>query len=111
MNLNNNRTKEFDFLTHKCFFTDDSVMSLAVAKALLDCDGDFVDLSKQAVIKMQSIGRPYHNCGYGGSFYNWMYSSNPTPYGRYGNGAAMRISARGFVGNSLEEVIEISRKD
>lgn len=108
--FNNNRTKEFDFLTHKCFFTDDSVMSLAVAKALLDCDGDFVDLSKQAVIKMQSIGRPYHNCGYGGSFYNWMYSSNPTPYGSYGNGAAMRISACGFVGNSLEEVIEISRK-
>ena len=106
----NNRNKNFEFLTHKCFFTDDSVMSLAIAKAVLNCNGDYSDLSTQAVTAMQNIGRPYKNCGYGGSFYNWMYSNDPKPYGSYGNGAAMRVSACGFVARSLEEAIELSRK-
>ena len=106
----NNRNKEFDFLTHKCFFTDDSVMSLAVAKAILNCNGNYDNLSAESVATMQSIGRPYPSCGYGGSFYNWMYSDSPKPYGSYGNGAAMRVSACGFVASSLEEAIELSRK-
>jgi len=106
----NNRNKEFDFLTHKCFFTDDSVMSLAVAKAILNCNGNYDNLSAEAVATMQSVGRPYPDCGYGGSFYNWMYSDSPKPYGSYGNGAAMRVSACGFVASSLEEAIELSRK-
>ena len=106
----NNRNKKFDFLTHKCFFTDDSVMSLAIAKAILNCNGNYDNLSAEAVATMQSIGRPYPDCGYGGSFYNWMYSDSPEPYGSYGNGAAMRVSACGFVARSLEEAIELSRK-
>ena len=106
----NNRNKKFDFLTHKCFFTDDSVMSLAVAKAILNCNGNYANLSAEAVATMQSVGRPYPGCGYGGSFYNWMYSDRPKPYGSYGNGAAMRVSACGFVARSLEEAIELSRK-
>lgn len=106
----NNRSKDFDFLTHKCFFTDDSVMSLAIAKAILDCNGNYADLSSQTVRAMQSIGRPYRDCGYGGSFYRWMYSDTPQPYGSYGNGAAMRVSACGFVARSMEEAIELSRK-
>ena len=106
----NNRNKKFDFLTHKCFFTDDSVMSLAVAKAILNCNGNYNNLSAEAIATMQSIGRPYPSCGYGGSFYNWMYSDSPKPYGSYGNGAAMRVSACGFVARSLEEAIELSRK-
>ena len=106
----NNRNKKFDFLTHKCFFTDDSVMSLAVAKAILNCNGNYDNLSAEAVATMQSVGRHYSDCGYGGSFYNWMYSDSPEPYGSYGNGAAMRVSACGFVARSLEEAIELSRK-
>ena len=105
----NNRNKDFDFLTHKCFFTDDSVMSLAIAKAILNCKGDYANLSAQAIATMQSVGRPYPNCGYGGSFYNWMYSSSPKPYGSYGNGAAMRVSACGFSARSLEEAIALSK--
>ena len=105
----NNRNKDFDFLTHKCFFTDDSVMSLAIAKAILNCKGDYANLSAQAIATMQSVGRPYPNCGYGGSFYNWMYSSSPKPYGSYGNGAAMRVSACGFSARSLEEAISLSK--
>lgn len=106
----NYRAKDFDFLNYKCFFTDDSVMSLAICKALLDCKNDFSDLSEKAIHTMQEVGRPYPHCGYGGNFYGWIYSDDPQPYNSFGNGAAMRVSACGFVGSSLEEVKLLSRK-
>lgn len=107
---NNIKTKEFDFFTYRCEFTDDSVMSLAVAKALLDCGGDYDNLGTFAVKAMQEIGRPYPNCGYGGMFRQWMYSDNPMPYNSFGNGAAMRISACGFVAKTTDEAKLLSRK-
>ena len=73
----NHRSKYFDLLTHKCFFTDDSVMSLAVCDALMKCQGGYSDLGEQAIRSMQSVGRPYPHCGYGGSFQRWMYSDIP----------------------------------
>lgn len=106
----NIKTKEFDFLTYKCSVTDDSIMSLAVAKAILQCNGEYSALSKNAVKCMQEIGRPYPFCGYGGMFREWMYSDDPKPYGSYGNGAAMRVSACGFAATSMNEAIELSRK-
>jgi len=105
---NNNRNKQFDFLTYKCSVTDDSIMSLAIAKALLESTSDYSDLSENAVKYMQDIGRHYPNCGYGGRFRDWIHSDNPKPYSSYGNGSAMRVSACGFVANSLEEVIQLS---
>ena len=105
----NHRSKDFDLLTHKCFFTDDSVMSLAVCDALLKCEPDYRNLSEQAVRSMQNIGRPYPHCGYGGSFCRWMYSENPQPYNSYGNGAAMRVSGCGYVGNTIDEVKQLSK--
>lgn len=107
---NNHRSKEFTLLDYKCFFTDDSVMTLAVAKALLDCNSDFSNLSEKTVECMQSIGRHYPNSGYGGSFYNWMFSNNPKPYNSFGNGSAMRVSACGWVANSIDEAILLSKK-
>ncbi|BAZ97518.1 restriction endonuclease subunit M [Dehalococcoides mccartyi] len=106
---NNNRSKQFDFLTYKCSVTDDSIMSLAIAKALLESKADYSDLSENAVKYMQGIGRHYPNCGYGGRFIEWIHSDNPKPYGSYGNGSAMRVSACGFVANSLEEAILLSK--
>lgn len=106
---NNNRSKQFDFLIYKCSVTDDSVMSLAIAKALLESKSDYSDLSENAVKYMQGIGRHYPNCGYGGRFIDWMHSDNPKPYGSYGNGAAMRVSACGFAANSLEEAKQLSK--
>lgn len=106
---NNIKTKEFDFLTYKCFATDDSIMSLAVAQAVIDCNGDCDKLCSTAIKCMQEIGRPYPNCGFGGMFYQWIYSENPKPYGSYGNGAAMRVSACGFAANSLDEAIVLSK--
>lgn len=107
---NNIKTKDFDFLTYKCFVTDDSIMSLGVAKAVCECNGDYSVLSEKAVKYMQEIGRPYPLCGYGGMFRQWMYSDDPKPYGSYGNGAAMRVSACGFAASSLEEAVDLSRK-
>jgi len=106
---NNNKSKDFEFLSHRCAFTDDTVMSLAVCDALLKCKSDYSDLGKQAVKSMQSVGRPYPHCGYGGMFYGWIYSDNPKPYGSFGNGSAMRVSGCGYVGSSIEEVIKLSR--
>lgn len=105
----NIKTKDFDFLTHKCHFTDDSVMSLAVAKAIMQCN-DFTNLGSDAVCCMQNLGRKYPNAGYGGHFHRWIYDSDPQPYNSWGNGSAMRVSACGFAANSLEEAIVLSRK-
>jgi type I restriction enzyme M protein len=107
---NNIKTKEFEFLTYRCEFTDDSVMSLAIAKALLDCDGDYDKLGDSTVKSMREIGRPYPGCGYGGMFRQWLYSDAPTPYNSYGNGAAMRVSACGFAARTLDEAAMLSRK-
>lgn len=107
---NNHRNKEFDLFTTECFPTDDSIMTLSVAKAILESKEDFSDLSEKTENFMQKIGRNYPDCGYGGNFFNWIFSDNPKPYNSYGNGAAMRVSAVGFVANSLEEAKSLSRK-
>lgn len=106
--FHNHRSKEFELFAKDCFFTDDTVMTLAVAKAVKEFDGDYDRLSKLAVKYMQEIGRPYPYCGYGGNFYHWMYTDDPKPYHSYGNGAAMRVSACGFAANTLEEAKKLS---
>lgn len=107
---NNIKSKDFEFLTYKCFPTDDSIMTLALAQAVLVSKPDHSDLSKNAVECMQSVGRNYPDCGYGGGFRKWMFSDDPKPYNSYGNGAAMRVSAAGFAANSIEDAKELSRK-
>ncbi len=107
---NNNKSKDFEFLTYKCFPTDDSIMTLALAQAILVSKPDHSDLGKNAVEYMQSVGRNYPDCGYGGGFRKWMFSDDPKPYNSYGNGAAMRVSAAGFAANSIEEAKDIAKK-
>lgn len=106
---NNIKTKEFTLFHADCEPTDDSIMTIAIAKAILACNEDYSFLDKQAVYWMQKIGRLYPNCGYGGSFYNWMFSDNPQPYNSFGNGAAMRVSACGFAAKTLEQAKQLSR--
>ena len=106
---NNHRDKDFELFTNGCFPTDDSIMSLAIARAIIVSKPDFSDLSDNAVKCMQSIGRNYPDCGYGGRFYGWMFSDDPRPYNSYGNGSAMRVSAAGFVARSLEEAKLLSK--
>ena len=118
--FNNHKSKDFDLFTEDCFFTDDTVMTLAVARAILDYQqGDyntiesaFVDENKfkESVIKwMQKLGRHYPCCGYGGKFIEWMYEDNPQPYNSFGNGSAMRVGSVGFYASSLPETIRLSR--
>ncbi len=106
---NNIKTKEFKFFTAKCFPTDDSIMTLSLAQAILVSKPDYSDLAENAVQCMQTIGRQYPDCGYGGSFINWIFSDDPRPYNSFGNGAAMRISPAGFAAGSLEEAKSLSR--
>ena len=102
---NNTKSKEFELLSHikGCKVTDDSIMSLAVAQAILDSNGDTAALNQHAVTRMRELGRKYPHAGYGGNFHKWIYDSNPHPYNSWGNGAAMRVSPCGFAATSLDE--------
>ena len=106
--FNNFKSKKFRLYHKRCRPTDDSVMSLAVAKAILDCDKDCNVLSDYAVRNMQELGRIYKNAGYGGTFFKWIWASHPHPYNSFGNGAAMRISPCGYAADSLEEAKALS---
>lgn len=106
----NIKTKDFElFDDTRCEPTDDSVMSLAIAKALLNSRPDFSNLEKKSIACMQEIGKRYPRAGYGGSFKRWLHSSNPRPYNSWGNGSAMRVSACGYVASSIEEAIKLSK--
>ena len=107
---NNIKTKDFDFFTHICKLTDDSVMTLAVAKAILESGSNVDKLGRLAVLHMRDLGRKYPNCGYGGMFRQWIISDNMGAYNSFGNGAAMRVSACGFAAKNLEEAKLLSRK-
>ena len=100
----NHLSKKFDFFAPGCEFTDDTVMTCAVAQALLDCDGDYTHLYDKAVSAMQRIGQAFPNAGYGARFVYWVFADKPKPYNSYGNGSAMRISPVGFAATSMEEV-------
>ncbi len=104
----NHRSKTFTFLSERCFFTDDSVMSLAVCEALLLVREQGGDLARATVAAMQRIGRPYPDCGYGGMFGQWMYTDHPAPYGSYGNGAAMRVSGVAYAATTPAQVRTLS---
>ena len=106
--FNNILSKDFEFFHPNCEFTDDSVMTCAVAQALMDSSEDFSDLPEKTVRAMQRIGRRYPGCGYGASFIHWMFSDDPQPYNSYGNGSAMRTSAVGWLYDSLERTREVA---
>lgn len=84
---NNIKTKEFPLFKDECFFTDDTVMTCAVAEAIMKGGKreDFIDA-------MKKYGRMYPSAGYGGRFTAWLISKDSKPYNSYGNGSAMRVS-------------------
>ena len=115
----NRKSKEFTFLKgvgesrHPCCFTDDTVMTVAVADAILKWKqsggGSYEALSAETVRSMQAFGRRFPHAGYGGSFRRWLRDANPQPYNSWGNGSAMRVSACGWAGRTLDEVKAMSR--
>ncbi len=120
--FNNHRSKKFILFTDKCKVTDDSIMTLAVAKAIMETEKNlklssnssvnnyyYYELLKSMTIRyMQEIGRKYPYCGYGGMFGRWIFSDNPKPYNSFGNGAAMRISPVGFIAAAEDEAKKLS---
>lgn len=104
---NNIKTKEFELLTHYCHPTDDSNMTLAVAQAILQSNGNLKLLAEKAVSSMRELGRKYPR-GYGGHFKQWIYSDDPKPYNSWGNGSAMRVSPCAWAASSMEEALKMS---
>ena len=97
----NIKTKDFPLFRGDCFFTDDTVMTVATADALMNggTNGDFIDAYKK-------WGRMYPNAGYGGRFGSWLNSDDRRAYNSWGNGSAMRVSPCGWFAASLAECRE-----
>ena len=106
--FHNRRNKGFDLFAPRCRSTDDSIMTLAVAQALMEAGENAEALPGCAVRWMQELGREYPHCGFGGMFRTWIHTDDPQPYGSYGNGAAMRVSPVGFYAGSEDEVRRLS---
>ena len=110
----NTRSKQFQLFKWQCRVTDDSVMTLAIAKALLAYDQLPVEdrriekLGEIATASMQEMGTKYPRAGYGGRFYDWIFSDDPQPYNSWGNGASMRVSPCAYAGETLEEALALS---
>ena len=107
--FDNYKKKDFEFFTEESILTDDTVMTIAVAKALKDAkDKPIEDLKKQTILQMCYFANKYPSAGYGTGFYRFLFY-RPVPYNSFGNGAAMRISRVGEVCDSIEEVKKISK--
>lgn len=108
--FDNIKTKEFELFSSKCEYTDDTVMTIAVADALLEYNKiDDIDTFKTTLIKkMHYYGDIYPYVGYGGRFSYWLDLHSFEPYGSFGNGSAMRVSPVAWYANSLEEALIIA---
>ena len=96
------KTTSFPLFSKFSTFTDDTVLSLAVADAILN--------KIEYATALKSYGGKYPNAGYGMSFYSWMLSSETKPYHSWGNGSAMRVSPVGFAFDSANEVLRQAKK-
>lgn len=105
------KTKEFEMFTADSTFTDDTVMTIAVANALLRLgeDADEEQVKNTVIAYMQKWGRKYPNAGYGAKFIHWIFAEDPQPYGSFGNGSAMRTSSVGWLYDDLDRTRQVAR--
>lgn len=105
------KTKKFPLFSAESYFTDDSVMTIAVAEALLDSPAraPAAEIRRAVVASMRDWGERYPFAGYGTRFRIWLASPTPQPYGSWGNGSAMRVSAAGWLYKTLERTREVAR--
>ena len=108
------KTKDFPLFGRGTEYTDDSVMTIAVAGALLDAKEENVESDESAVKdllidSMKKWGRKYPDAGYGSKFIWWLMLEDRDPYGSYGNGSAMRVSSAGWLYDDLDTTRRIAR--
>jgi ADP-ribosylglycohydrolase len=96
------KTMEFPLFQNRSRFTDDTVLTVAIASSILEK----VDYAKS----LRKFGQKYPNAGYGGAFFNWLFDPESGPYNSWGNGAAMRVSPVGLAFVTIEEVLEEGKK-
>lgn len=106
------KTMDFPLFAPGSSYTDDSLMSIAVASALMQTGESHDGFKSHAVTSMRQIATKYP-CpmgGYGGRFRHWLVSSDPQPYGSFGNGSAMRVSPCGDVAATLDEALALAKQ-
>lgn len=106
-----NKTKDFPLFCRESAFTDDTVMTIAVAEALLDAQPKAVDdwIRRRLISCMKKWGAKYPDAGYGTGFMLWLIKEHPKPYNSFGNGSAMRVSAAAWLYNSIDAVRHAAR--
>jgi ADP-ribosylglycohydrolase len=105
------KTRNFPLFSGHSTYTDDTVMTIAVADAYLPVQPEMEDetIRQRVIMKMQKYGRRYPYAGYGGRFRRWLRDRNPKPYNSWGNGSAMRVSSVGWLYQDLETVRRMAR--
>ena len=111
--FDNIKTKEFELFDKECFFTDDSVMTISTAEALMQYESidetNIIEFKEKLIDVMHEIGIKYPDCGYGGHFLMWILRNKREPYNSFGNGSAMRVSSVGWYARTLEEAELIAK--
>ena len=103
--FHNTKSMDFDMFTPWNNFTDDSVMTLAVAKWLMEDEAHTINY---LIDCMQELGNRHPNAGYGSRFCMWLEEENPQPYNSWGNGAGMRVSPVGLYAKTLDEALALA---
>lgn len=109
--FDNIKTKDFDFFSDRCFATDDTVLTIAVADAFLALPPEAPDAAWSAACMklMLHHSRRFSNLGYGSAFRKWFDSKHPKPYFSCGNGSAMRVSPVAYAARSLEDCERLAK--
>ncbi len=108
--FDNIKTKDFPLFSPYCIFTDDTVMTVAVAEALLTYgDADISLFKERLVALMHKYGAQYPRAGYGGRFRRWLLRGEKEPYGSFGNGSAMRVSPVALYAKTLDETLLLAK--
>lgn len=97
----------FPLFSPQVRFTDDTVMTLATARAIREADEKGLDLKDLLIDSMRGFGRKWPSAGYGGRFAKWLVQDSPEPYNSFGNGSAMRVSPAGWAARSLDEAEQL----
>jgi len=98
--------KKFPLFCQRSRFTDDTVMTVAVAEGLMNGYGDPGKSRLEVIRSMRSWGGRYPRAGYGTRFVRWLSAADPQPYGSFGNGSAMRVSSAAWLYPTLDQVLE-----